>query len=345
MKINSQLNPLLNFENFVEGDFNLLACSIGKKISKNPGINFLNPLFIYSDIGLGKTHLANAIGLRIQKLYPKKNIFFISFRSFNQQYKTFINKNRNDFINFYKMIDVLILDDLHLLFKTNYINFFFKLFNYFFINKKQMIFTANKSLVNNINQKKNIISYFKYGISININHPNINDKKQILIQKIKNHKIVIKDQIINYIASHLNMNIRELESFLILIIKESQLYKKLITVDLVQIILNKFINKNKNHITIQYIISLICNYFKIELSNIQSKSRKREIVQARQIAMYFSKKYTKASLQLIGYEIGNRDHSTVLHAFKTVENLLETDKKFKFYFEQIKEKIEFYKKN
>lgn len=343
-KIDPQLNPTLNFDNFVEGDFNRLARSAGKQISKKPGFTSFNPLFIYSDVGLGKTHLANAIGLKIKELHPEKHALFVSLERFQQQFTQSVrNNSRNDFIHFYQMIDVLILDDIHFLSgKPSTQEMFFHLFNHLHQNGKQIILTSDKSPIEIQNVEERVISRFKWGLSADIQLPSLRDKKQILIQKLQRNGIKMESRIIDYITSSIKKNIRELEGALNSIIAQSTFNKKAITLDLVESTLAKFINKDNREITIEFIRSLICDYFKIELYDIQSKSRKRDIVQARQIAMYFAKKYTNSSLASIGKKIGNRDHATVLHAFKTIKNLSETNKKFKFYIEEIKEKIEFY---
>lgn len=344
IKIDPQLNSTLNFENFIEGEFNRLARAAGQEISKSPGITSFNPLFIYSNVGLGKTHLANAIGLKIKELNKDKQVLFVSSERFQQQFTQSVRNNtRNDFIHFYQMIDVLILDDIHFLSgKSSTQEIFFHLFNHLYRNGKQIILTSDKSPIEIQDIEERVISRFKWGLSADIQKPNIIDKKKILIQKLEKNNIKLDPKIIHYIAYNIKKNIRELEGALNSIIAESTLNNKKITIDLVKLILSKFINKKNQAITIDIIQSLICNYFKIPIYDIQSQSRKRDIVQTRQLIMYFSKKYTKSSLAFIGNKIGNRDHATVLHACKAIKNLLETDKKFKFQIEKLKEKIEFY---
>lgn len=344
LRIDPQLNPTLNFDNFIEGDFNRLSRSAGKQISKKPGSTSFNPLFIYSDVGLGKTHLANAIGLKTKELHPERHVLFVSSERFQQQFTQSVRNNtRNDFIHFYQMIDVLILDDIHFLSgKPSTQEVFFHLFNHLHRNGKQIILTSDKSPIDIRDVEERVISRFKWGLSADIQPPRIDDKKQILIQKLQRDGIQLEPEIIDHIASHIKKNIRELEGALNSVIAQSTFNKKSITIDLVESTLAKFIDKENREVTIEFIQSLICDYFKVELSDMQSKSRKRDIVQARQLAMYFAKKYTNSSLTSIGIKIGNRDHATVLHAFKTIENLSETDKKFKFHIEELKEKIELY---
>lgn len=342
--IDPQLNINLNFNNFVEGEFNRLARAAGKQISKSPGSTSFNPLFIYSNVGLGKTHLANAIGLKIKELNKKKHVLFVSSERFQQQFTQSVRNNtRNDFIHFYQMIDVLILDDIHFLSgKPSTQEIFFHLFNHLHQNGKQIILTSDKSPIEIPDIEERVISRFKWGLSTDIQTPNVIDKKKILIQKLQRDGIQLDDEIINYIASNIKKNIRELEGALNSIIAESTLNHKKITIDLVKYTLSKLINKEKKEITMTIIQSIICSYFKIPIYDIQSPSRKRDIVQTRQLIMYFAKKYTKFSLSFIGKKIGNRDHATVLHSCKTIKNLKETDKKFKLHIERIKEQIENY---
>lgn len=343
IKIDPQLNSKLNFDNFIEGDFNRLARAAGQKISKYPGSTSFNPLFIYSNVGLGKTHLANAIGLKIKELNTNKHVLFVSSERFQQQFTQSVRNNtRNDFFHFYQMIDVLILDDIHFLSgKTSTQEIFFHLFNHLHRNNKQIILTSDKSPIAIHNIEERIISRFKWGLSADIQKPNTIDKKKILLQKLQTNNVQLENEIINYIASNIKKNIRELEGAVNLIIAEVTLNKKKITIELVKSILSRLISNENQEITIDIIQSLICNYFNIPIHHIQSPSRKRDIVQTRQLIMYFSKKYTTSSLSLIGNKIGKRDHTTVLHACKTIQNLSETDKNIKYHIEKIKEKIKF----
>ncbi|MCB9202859.1 MAG: chromosomal replication initiator protein DnaA [Flavobacteriales bacterium] len=344
LKIDPQLNPNLSFDNFVEGSFNRLARSAGQQISKRPGSTSFNPLFIYSDVGLGKTHLANAIGLKVKELHPEKNVLYVSMEKFIQQYgQSARNNTRNDFIHFYQLIDVLIIDDVHFLSgKTSTQEVFFQIFNHLHRNGSQIVLTSDKSPIDIQDVEERVISRFKWGLSADIQAPEFESKKQILFNKLDRDGIEINEEIIDYIASNVKKNIRELEGALNSIIAQSTFNKKDLTLELAENTLAKFINKDKREVTIDFIESLICDYFKIESKQIQSKTRKRDIVQARQLAMYFAKKYTNASLASIGQKIGNRDHATVLHACKTVNNLKDTDKNFKIYLSDLQEKIEYH---
>lgn len=344
IKIDPQLNLNLSFENFVEGDFNRLARAAGKQIAKRPGGTSFNPLFIYSDVGLGKTHLANAIGLKVKELHPDKNVLFVSAEKFQQQFTQSVrNNNRNDFIHFYQMIDVLIIDDIHFFSgKTATQEVFFHIFNHLHRNNKQIILTSDKSPIDIPDVEERVISRFKWGLSADIQVPDLKVRKQILINRLERDGAELDEQIIDYIAQNIKKNIRELEGALNSVVAQATFNKKEVTLELAENTLSKLINKGTREVTIDFIQGIVCDYFKIKSEEIQSKTRKREIVQARQLAMYFAKNYTNAPLAVIGEKIGKRDHATVLHACKTVKNLQETDKNFKIYLEDLKEKIEFY---
>lgn len=339
--IDPQLNPNYSFANFIEGDSNRLARSAGMAISKRPGGTAFNPLFIYSDVGLGKTHLANAIGLEIKELHPEKTVLYVSAEKFTQQFvDSTRNNTRNDFIMFYQMIDVLIVDDVQFLSgKKGTQDVFFHIFNHLHQNNKQLIFTSDKSPVDIQDMEQRLISRFKWGLSADLQIPDFETKTAILENKLYRDGIEMDGNIVEYIAQKVNTNVRELEGALNSIIAQSSLNHKEISIELVQKTLANFVNHKQEEISIEKIQRVISDYFDITIEAIQSKTRKRDIVQARQMVMYFAKKYTKNSLSTIGEQIGKRDHATVLHACKTIDNLAETDKNFRGYIEDISRQL------
>ncbi|MDR3273383.1 MAG: chromosomal replication initiator protein DnaA [Flavobacteriaceae bacterium] len=341
LKINSQLNTNYTFDNFIEGDSNRLARSAGRQIAKRPGGTSFNPLFIYSNVGLGKTHLAHAIGLEVKRIQPEKTVLYVSTEKFCQQFQEATKaNNRNDFIHFYQMIDVLIVDDIHFISgKKGTQEVFFYIFNHLHQSGKQIILTSDKAPIDIQDVEQRLISRFKWGLSTEIQTPDYTTRLAILRQKMEFDGIALSEDILAYIAENIKTNIRELEGALNSVIAQSTLNKKEITPELVEKTLANLISNSKKDITIDYIQKLVCDYFKLPLDMIQSKTRKRDIVQARQLAMYFAKKYTNASLSTIGTQIGKRDHATVLHACKTVGNLFETDRMFKSYVDDINKKI------
>ncbi|NLN32446.1 MAG: chromosomal replication initiator protein DnaA [Flavobacteriaceae bacterium] len=341
IKIDSQLNTSNNFSNFIEGETNRLARSAGKAVAKRPGGTSFNPLFIYGGVGLGKTHLAHAIGLEAKENHPDKTVLYVSTEKFTQQFIDAVqSNNRNDFIHFYQMIDILIIDDVQFLSgKKGTQEAFFHIFNHLHQKGNQIILTSDKPPVDIQDMEQRLISRFKWGLSADLQVPDYETRFAILKHKVEKDGIEIPEEVIDHIAKSIKTNVRELEGCLNSIIAQATLNKKEITLELTQKTLANFINHTRKEISIDYIQRLVCDYFKIPFEQIQSKTRKRDVVQARQLAMFFAKKYTKASLSSIGSQIGKRDHATVLHACKTVKNLSETDKVFRGYVEDLNRKI------
>jgi chromosomal replication initiator protein len=337
VKIESQLNPNYNFENFLEGDSNRLARNAGLAVANKPGGTSFNPLLIFGGVGLGKTHLAHAIGIDIKDKYPEKTVLYISAEKFTQQYIDSVKKNnRNDFIHFYQIIDVLIIDDVQFLSgKSGTQDVFFHIFNHLHQNGKQVILTSDKAPVDMQDIEQRLLSRFKWGLSAELQTPDFETRVSILKNKLYRDG----DDIIEYVAKHIKTNIRELEGAIISLIAQSSFNKKEITVSLAKDIVEKFVKHTKREVSIDYIQKVVSDYFQMDVNTLQSKTRKRHIVQARQLAMFFAKKFTKASLASIGSQIGKRDHATVLHACKTVDNLTTTDKQFRKYVEDISKKL------
>lgn len=341
VKIESQLNPNYSFENFLEGDSNRLARSAGLAVAAKPGGTSFNPLLIFGGVGLGKTHLAHAIGVDIKDKYPEKTVLYISAEKFTQQYIDSVKKNnRNDFIHFYQIIDVLIIDDVQFLSgKTGTQDVFFHIFNHLHQNGKQVILTSDKAPVDMQDIEQRLLSRFKWGLSAELQHPDFETRVSILKNKLYRDGVEMPDDIIEYVAKNIKTNVRELEGAIISLIAQSSFNKKEITLDLARIIVEKFVKNTKREVSIDYIQKVVSDYFQMDVDTLQSKTRKRHIVQARQLAMFFAKKFTKASLASIGSQIGKRDHATVLHACKTVDNLSSTDKQFRKYVEDITKKL------
>ena len=341
VKIESQLNPNYSFENFLEGDSNRLARSAGLAVANKPGGTSFNPLLIFGGVGLGKTHLAHAIGVDIKDKYPEKTVLYISAEKFTQQYIDAVKKNnRNDFIHFYQIIDVLIIDDVQFLSgKTGTQDVFFHIFNHLHQNGKQVILTSDKAPVDMQDIEQRLLSRFKWGLSAELQNPDFETRVSILKNKLYRDGVEMPEDIIEYVAKNIKSNVRELEGAIISLIAQSSFNKKEITLDLARIIVEKFVKNTKREVSIDYIQKIVSDYFQMDVDTLQSKTRKRHIVQARQLAMFFAKKLTKASLASIGSQIGKRDHANVLHACKTVDNLSSTDKQFRKYVEDITKKL------
>jgi chromosomal replication initiator protein len=336
-----KLNPNYNFSNYVEGDCNRLARSAGLAVGSKPGGTAFNPLMIYGDSGLGKTHLAQAIGILVKEKHPEKIVLYVNANIFQTQYVESVrNNNQNDFLHFYQMIDVLILDDVHeFAGKSKTQDTFFHIFNHLHQSGKQLILTCDRPPVELQDMEQRLLSRFKWGLQADLQKPDYETRLAILKMKAYNDGTELSEDIFEYLANNITNNIRELEAALISLSAQSTLNNKEITVDLARLIVERLVNTARKEITIDYIQKVVCDFYKIPVDLIQEKTRKREIVQARQVSMFFSKKFTKASLASIGARIGGKDHATVLHACKTVNNLIDTDKLFKSQINEIEKKL------
>ena len=344
--VDPQLNLHQNFDNFVEGASNRLARSAGMAVANKPGGTAFNPLFIFGGVGLGKTHLAHAIGVDIKEKYPKKKVLYVSAEKFTQQFisastaKDKAKNTLNDFIHFYQLIDVLIVDDIQFLSgKVKTQDAFFHIFNHLHQNGKQVILTSDKAPVDLFDIEQRLLSRFKWGLSAELQTPDYETRYKILENKFYNDGAEIGEDIIAYLAENIRTNVRELEGVSNSLIAQAAFNRKEYSIELAQSIIDKSVKNNKNDLTIDHIQQIIADYFNLDIESLHSKTRKRNVVQARQLAMFFSKKYTKNSLSTIGSQIGQRDHATVLHACKTVENLIETDRAFKKYVSDLETKF------
>ncbi len=341
MNIDSNLNPNYSFENFVEGDCNRLARSAGYAVAEKPGGTAFNPLLIYGNVGLGKTHLSHAIGISIKNRYPGKTVLYVSSEKFTQQFVESIKTNNtNDFMHFYQMVDVLIIDDVQFFSgKEKTQDVFFHIFNHLHQTGKQIILTSDKAPVELQGMEQRLLSRFKWGLSADLQVPDLETRINILNKKMYADGIELPKEVVEYLAYSISSNVRELEGALISLIAQSSLNKKSITLDLAKQMIDKFVKNTAREVSIEYIQKVVCDYFDLPIELMKSKTRKREVVQARQIAMFFSKKMTKSSLANIGMHCGGKDHATVLHACRTVNNLSETDKKFKVYLNDLDKKL------
>jgi chromosomal replication initiator protein len=343
LNVDPQLNSAYTFENFIEGECNRLAKSASQAVAVNPGKTAFNPLFLYGNSGLGKTHLAQAIGIDVKKTSPEKTVLYVNANKFQTQFTESVRNNtQNDFLNFYQMIDVLIIDDVHeFAGKEKTQNTFFHIFNHLHQSGKQLILTSDKAPVELLGLEDRLLSRFKWGLSAELQMPNFETRVEILNKKIYNDGITMPEDVIYYIANNVTNNVRELEGALISLLAQATLNRKEITFETAKGIVDKLVKKKHKELSVDYISKTVCDYFGLEMGTLQSKTRKREIVQARQIAMYFSKSLTNSSLSTIGAKIGKKDHATVLHACKTINNLLETDKELKVQMREIETQLKF----
>ncbi|ASS49157.1 MAG: chromosomal replication initiator protein DnaA [Bacteroidota bacterium] len=341
VNVDSNLNPAYSFENFVEGDCNRLARSAGYAVANKPGGTAFNPLLIYGGVGLGKTHLAHSIGIGIKNQSPNKTVLYVGSEKFAHQFIDALkNQTTNDFIHFYQMIDVLIIDDVQFFSgKEKTQDVFFHIFNHLHQNGKQIILTSDKPPVEMQGMEQRLLSRFKWGLSADLSTPDLETRIAIMEKKMYGNGIELPREVVEYLAYSINTNIREMEGALTSLLAQASLNKKAITLDLAKQMIDKFVKNTAREVSIDYIQKVVCDYFDLPIEMLKSKTRKREVVQARQISMYFSKKMTKSSLASIGAHCGGKDHATVLHACRTVMNLSETDKQFRVYLEDLEKKL------
>ena len=335
--LDPQLNPKYNFDNYFEGTSNKLVRTAGEAVAQNPGKTTFNPLFIFGPSGVGKTHLCHAIGTRIRELHPEKKVLYVSSHLFRVQFTDAIRKNTtNDFLNFYQNIDVLLLDDIQELIgmdKTQ--NTFFHIFNHLHQLGKQLILTSDKPPVDLQGMEERLITRLKWGLTAELSRPDLDLRKKILKNKINHDGIMIPDEVFIFIANNVTENVRDLEGILVSLMANAVINNREIDLPLTKRVVSQAVRLEKKQISVQMIQEIVCKYFNLEQSVIQTNSRKREIVQARQITMYLAKKYTDSSFSHIGKIVGKKDHATVLHACKTIKDQIETSKSFRSSVEEI----------
>lgn len=338
----SQLNPKYTFDNFFEGVSNKLARTAGDTIANNPGKTAFNPLFLHGTSGVGKTHLCHAIGSRILDRFPDKKVLYVSAHLFKVQYTDATRFNTvNDFINFYQGIDVLIIDDIQELAgleKTQ--NTFFHIFNHLHQNNKQLILTSDKAPSELQGVEERLLTRFRWGLTTKLDNPDIELRLRILENKILQDGLAIPADVVEFIAENVTENVRDLEGVIVSLMAYSVIYNKEVDLSLAKRVIGQAIRKiEKKKLTVDSISDIVCKHFNIKTELLQTASRKREIVQARQVAMYLSKIYTEMSLAQIGSVIGKKNHATVLHACKTVKDQLEVDKSFRDEIEEIEKAL------
>ncbi len=334
----SQLNKNYTFHNFVQGSCNQLACSASYAIANKPADTAFNPLFLYGGVGLGKTHLAHALGNHIKSAFPKKKVLYVSSEKFTNQ---FINALRGgtieDFTFFYQQIEVLIVDDIQFLSnKDKTQDIFFHIFNHLHQTNKQIVLTSDRAPKELKGIEDRLLSRFKWGLSADLKRPDYETRVAILQTKMENEDVSLPRDVIDYFAHHIDTNIRELEGALVQLIAREKLTNTPIDLEVSKEIVRSIVDKVKHEgITLQSIIKTCCEYFNVNRDEVLGKSRKREVTTPRQIAMYFAKKFTKLPLTKIGEAFGGRDHSTVIHSCNVVNDLMDTEEDYKYQIEEI----------
>lgn len=341
-QIDSQLNPVYVFDSYIEGDCNRVARRAGKTVAEKPGSTSFNPLVIYGNVGLGKTHLAQAIGNEVKRLHNNKVVLYVSSEKFINQFVDHSRNNAiNDFIHFYQLIDVLIIDDVQFFIRAEKSqDAFFAIFNHLHQSGKQLILTSDKPPKDLEGVQERLLSRFRWGLSADLQIPDYDTKIEILENKMKNDGLDMPKEVVKYIAYNIQNNIRELEGALISMLAQSSLNKREIDLELAKKVLRNFVKSSSKEITIETIQKMVCDYYDVAYDKLLQKTRKREIVQARQISMFLAKAFTKNSLKTIGEHFGGRDHTTVIHSCQTVKDLMDTDTLFKESVIELQQKVQ-----
>ena len=328
--IDSQLNPHQTFDNFIEGLSNKLPRSIGLSLAQNPSSTLFNPLFVFGPSGCGKTHLINAIGLRVKKLFPQKRVLYVSARLFQVQYTNAVKFNTlNDFINFYQTIDLLIVDDIQeWMTAPRTQNTFFHIFDHLFRNGKRIILACDRPPVDLKGMNERLVTRFCCGLIAELERPDTQLCIDILNAKIHHDGLDIPVEVVNFIAENANGSVRDLEGVINSILAYSVVYNKPIDMALAESVLKRSVKIDNKPLTIDDIIESVCGYFNVSVEEVNGKSRKRNLVVARQVSMYLAQKHTKMPASRIGKLIAGRDHSTVLHSCEKVEERMKIDKLF-----------------
>ncbi len=337
----SNLNPNYQFDNYIEGDCNRLARSAGYAVAKKPGVTSFNPLMIYGGVGLGKTHLIQAIGNEIKRSHPDKYVFYVASEKFTNQFIDALKNNSiQEFIAYYRNVDILMLDDVQFLKdKEKTQEIFFHIFNHLHQNGKQIIMTSDCPPKDLQGLQERLVSRFKWGLTADLQQPDFETRIAIIKKKMQADGIDIPDQVVEYLAYSVDTNIRELEGVIISLIAHASLAKEEVDLELAKSILKNIVTEIDSEVGIDYIQKTVSEYFNVAQEDLKAKTRKKEIVIARQVAMYFSKDYTNHSLKSIGYHFGGRDHSTVIHAVQSVNDMIDTNAKFRYSVDELKKKL------
>ncbi|MGD1890304.1 MAG: chromosomal replication initiator protein DnaA [Cyclobacteriaceae bacterium] len=330
LKTDTNLNDKYSFDTYIEGDCNRLARSAGYAVAQSPGSTSFNPLMIYGGVGLGKTHLVQAIGNEIKRKQGHKFVVYVSSEKFTSQFiEALKNNNVQKFTNFYLQVEALILDDVQFLAgKEKTQEIFFHIFNHLQQSGKQIIMTSDCPPSDLHGLTERLLSRFKWGLTADLQTPDFETRIAIIERKLQAEGLNLPFEVVEYLAYNVDTNIRELEGTLISLVAHASLDKQEISLSLAKNILKNIVQNNVPEVDIDHIIKTVSRHFNVSLPDLKSKSRKKEVVVPRQIAMYFAKEYTQHSLKAIGYHFGGRDHATVIHACRSVQEMVKVNGKF-----------------
>ena len=339
----TQLNTFYTFDSFVAGETNKLARTAGIAIAKQPGYTAFNPLFIYGGSGVGKTHLANAIGNQIQTFTPGAHVLYVSANTFKLQYQEAARTNHiPDFLNFYQSVDVLIVDDIQYLAGLKGTqDTFFHIFNYLQQSRKQLILTSDRPPIELKDIEERLLTRFKWGLSAEIKHPDYQLRKNILLSKMRRDGISLTDDVVDFIASNVRQSVRDLEGILASLLAHSTLTDREIDVKLAEQVVSHIVAIQPKKITVGDVLGAVAEYYNVPEKSILSANRSREVSNARHMAIYLTKELTEHSLTEIGFKMGRRTHATVLHSVALMKEKLEFDPVLRQTVEQIESTLRY----
>ena len=327
--IDPQLNPKYTFENYCSSMSNKLAVSIGQAIADHPEVKTYNPLFVFGSTGVGKTHLLQAIGIRLKEQNPRMRVLYVSARVFESQYTTAVlQKKVNDFINFYQSIDALLLDDIQFLAgKPSTQNTFFHIFNHLHQHQRQLVMSSDCRPSDLDGMEPRLISRFKWGMTVELEKPDLELRRKFLAMKAAQDGLSISDEVLDYIAASVTDSVRELEGIMVALLAHATMLGQDITIDLARSVIGNTVKVTQRQVTFESIAETVADYYNLPTELIYGKSRKREISDARQLVMYLAKKEAQMSSPSIGAKL-DRTHATVLHACIQIEQRMSIEKDF-----------------
>ena len=331
IELDPQLNPVNTFENYCESKSNKLAYSIANAIATNPKCQTFNPMFIFGCTGVGKTHLIQAIGIKMKEENPLSRVLYVSARTFESQYTSAVRTNKvNDFINFYQSIDMLIVDDVQeFAGKTATQNTFFHIFNHLHNKQRHLILSCDCPPSELDGMEPRLLSRFKWGMIVELESPDYDLRRAVLLRKAMQAGVKIPDHILDFVAENVKDNVREIEGVFASLMAYSTALNQPLTIQLARNVLSNTVRMSKQNrvVTFDSISDAVCSEFNIDKELLFGKSRKRDVADARQLVMMLAKKFAKMSSTMIGLKL-NRNHATVLYACKTIEERISVEKDF-----------------
>ncbi|MCM1111090.1 MAG: chromosomal replication initiator protein DnaA [Clostridium sp.] len=322
-----QLNPHYTFANYCGSHSNQVARSIGEAIAADPRCKTFNPLFVFGQPGVGKTHLMQAIGIRTKELYPQMRVLYITARLFQSQFTTAERTGKtNEFLNFYQSIDMLILDDIQdLVGKPKTQNAFFHIFNHLHLNQKQLIMSSDCCPANMDGMEERLLSRFKWGMTAELSSPDYELRKRVIELKTKQDGIQLPQEVAEFITNNVTNSIREIEGVIVSLVTHATVLNRPIDLDLARLVMANSVKSTRRQINFEMITEKVSEFYNIDPEKLFSRSRKREVSDARQMVMYMAKKHANMPMTTIGARLA-RSHATVIYACTNIEQRLPLEK-------------------